>query len=688
MANSNINDFLRFSAYSIKDLITRKLSEDSKFTDQIYEGSNLAILIDIVSYMYQCLIYNINNAASESMFSDTQVYENIVRLCKFIGYHPQGFKPATIKAFIHNDGQSNWQQIYPCTAFDTGLYDRNGNKIYFSTVFDYTNEFGPISKSSDTYTPITMMNGKWKHYSTVFTASGSDYETFVLDGLYSDSDREMYVAHNKIQVFVRKSEDQSLERWDNDPNEIFIQAYDSSNFSSIGDGSIFSKLYNEESRVYTAYLNENKQFEIKFGNGIIGKKLSPGDQVHVMYLESNGPDGYIDLSQIPLDYEKIRLQHSPEFFGLSSDLYYQMFTVNSDVKTPTEDNKIDGNIADYECHLTLNPDSMTSIAPEENVDDIRSNAPSWFKTGNRLITKKDYEYFITSNRNDQFTGVIDAKCMNNWDYMTTFYRWLYNMALNPIEYANDGENNPYKYLQRARLTQAGYEYVDAADANNIYLWIATSNESDILTLKSKLNESIVQIKTMTSETYPLSPVDVYFDISFTPTKLYYDMLTSNSDSNQPENSFDKDWSYLEVTIADNSIYSTTQVLNSIAAIIEDAFTPTKCKIGQVINYDKILDSIYAINGIERIRTVYYPSDYLDSEASERYSEYKTRACDGISFASWSHTPLISKGDDLQINNTNRALEPFQFPRLVPGFDLRNKIKIIKKSMNTTSPIKF
>lgn len=33
MAKSNINDFLRFSAYSIKDLITRKLSEDANFTD-------------------------------------------------------------------------------------------------------------------------------------------------------------------------------------------------------------------------------------------------------------------------------------------------------------------------------------------------------------------------------------------------------------------------------------------------------------------------------------------------------------------------------------------------------------------------------------------------------------------------------------------------------------------------------
>lgn len=71
MAINASNDFLRFSAYQIKDLITRKLSEDTNFTDQVYEGSNLAILIDIVSYMYQCLIYNLNNAAAESMFSDT-----------------------------------------------------------------------------------------------------------------------------------------------------------------------------------------------------------------------------------------------------------------------------------------------------------------------------------------------------------------------------------------------------------------------------------------------------------------------------------------------------------------------------------------------------------------------------------------------------------------------------------------
>lgn len=65
---SEKTDFLKFNAYSIKDLIIRKLSEDSRFTDQVYEGSNLQVLIDLFAYMYQCMMYQLNNAASESMW--------------------------------------------------------------------------------------------------------------------------------------------------------------------------------------------------------------------------------------------------------------------------------------------------------------------------------------------------------------------------------------------------------------------------------------------------------------------------------------------------------------------------------------------------------------------------------------------------------------------------------------------
>ena len=64
----------------------------------------------------------------------------------------------------------------------------------------------------------------------------------------------------------------------------------------------------------------------------------------------------------------------------------------------------------------------------------------------------------------------------------------------------------------------------------------------------------------------------------------------------------------------------------------------------------MLNEIYQINGVTGVRTVYYPVDYLDNAAV--YEQYKTRACDGLAFASWSYTPIVSGtrlidiGDDL------------------------------------------
>ena len=128
-----------------------------------------------------------------------------------------------------------------------------------------------------------------------------------------------------------------------------------------------------------------------------------------------------------------------------------------------------------------------------------------------------------------FPGVIDAVCMNNWDYMTTFYRWLYNLGLNPVEEVFNSDFNlnadeshrrtssGARYLSKARLIQSGYKFVDSSDANNIYLWIAGDSPRDMKQIKSNFDTFITEIKTMTSETYPLNPVDVYFDLSFTPS---------------------------------------------------------------------------------------------------------------------------------------------------------------------------
>ena len=73
-----------------------------------------------------------------------------------------------------------------------------------------------------------LVNGRWKHYGTVFTASGSEFETFVLDGLKSDSDDKKYVSGENIMVFVvpngmhQGDKYLKVEQWNFDKNELFI----------------------------------------------------------------------------------------------------------------------------------------------------------------------------------------------------------------------------------------------------------------------------------------------------------------------------------------------------------------------------------------------------------------------------------------------------------------------------------
>jgi hypothetical protein len=70
-------------------------------------------------------------------------------------------------------------------------------------------------------------------------------------------------------------------------------------------------------------------------------------------------------------------------------------------------------------------------------------------------------------------------------------------------------------------------------------------------------------------------------------------------------------------------------------------------LGQIVNFNTLEQSIYAISGVQRIRTVYSSPEGID----------KDRYVDGISMATWSST-LIDIGDDLSIGANTRSLEDF------------------------------
>lgn len=690
MANHS-TDFLRFSAYSIKDLITRKLSEDTKLTDQIYEGSNASILIDLISYMYQCLVYQLNNAASESMFADTQVYKNIVRLVKLIGYNPRGCQPSvmTVNLVPQNGLSLRNYQIPFYSRIDTGLTDYTGKKIYFSTRRNQLDQRQTTGDSmrlvENSYQPVILYNGQWKMYNTVFTASGVENETFVLDGLMSDASRDKYVAHNFIDIFVQHYDgtgEWKFQRdWEIDIDGIF-SGYSSNKTKLFNNATVFKSLYPGSYHVYQVYLNEDKTYELKFGNGVVGAKLSPGDKVYVFYLDTNGPDGQIDTINAN---EDAKFSHSPDMFGMSPELYLDIFGYDG---TETNVLTLPENSQMYS--IVLPNGQSTSAKSEESVDEIRDNAPNWFTTGNRLVTKVDYEYYLKNNANGiSIVGadIVDVKCMNNWEYLASFYKWLYYLGTNGkrVYYAsylgNGYEASPQRYLTKENFLRYNYLYADSSDANNLYIWLKTTNDnfdSQLGTLY--MNQLLGPIKLMTAELVVCKTINVTFDICAAPEE-YAIAKYLNQDSQDNQTAFDEEIeSYIEVTLDDNAIYVANSLQKEIYDIIVDGFNINSCSIGQNVTYSKILEKIYAINGVSRVKTVFKPADS---------SFGSMRVVDGLSFASWSSAnDFIEAGDDISVSNTSRQLESFQFPVFNGTQNLMSRIKIIKKSLSTINTIKF
>ena len=86
---------------------------------------------------------------------------------------------------------------------------------------------------------------------------------------------------------------------------------------------------------------------------------------------------------------------------------------------------------------------------------------------NRLVTKEDYEFFVMNE--PSISGMFNSvKVMNNWEYVSTFYRWLNQLGVK-------NHDNPRFYLNPARFTKyGGASLSDAVDSNNVYIWYITN----------------------------------------------------------------------------------------------------------------------------------------------------------------------------------------------------------------------
>jgi hypothetical protein len=448
--------YIAFDAMSLRQLIVNRLNEQDVFKDQNFLGSNLASIVDIVSYSYHTLIYYLNKTATESMFSEAQLYENMNRIVKLIDYSPIGAQTSTLAFNCSAQNLSQgWYTIprYSYILFNTIPFSFNEDIIFAKTTNITLESLNELAQQK------LLFQGIYNEY-PLYTANGDPNEMLLLDT------SSQIVDHFNIDVYVKSA---ITNKWK--------QYSKTSNFY-LEDGF---------AEKFEIRLNGNNRYEIKFGNNINGKQLTKGDQVAIYYLASNGTTGEIGSNAFTAN-TKLTLYSTIQYNQILLDININnyRYLLQSELSNL----------------IFANSTGSSKFQTREELEEIRQNAPSNYKNQYRLVTTTDYETFAKTNFSYLFS---DMKAINNKDYITEYLKYFYDIGLtSPVN------------TDRALFNQI--QYSDSCNFNNIYYIVvpkaSTSNSLDyLLPAQKELIRSTVQGTKMA--TVEISFVDpVYKAITF------------------------------------------------------------------------------------------------------------------------------------------------------------------------------
>ncbi len=535
------NAYVNFDAVSLKDFIIQRLNENAKFTDQNYEGSNLAAFIDIVAYSYHVLLFYLNQTGSESMFSQASLYENMNKIVNLIQYKPTGAQTsiAPIACIANADLTPG---SYLLKKYSYFLVDN----IQYTIINDFF--FEKNTTSTETIDSIgenvILYQGTIGEY-PIYTGEGVDYETFpiVVDNLVDTTDTR-FISHGTISIYVKEIE---TGLW---------RSYDEVDSLFLSDAG---------SRIYDIRLNENGHYEVKFGNDTFGRKLKKGDQVAVYYILSDGDRGLISKNTI--NGNKLYNFNSSQFNSIYNDTSYG--AANSTII----------NINNTGMLTFTNTSNSTTISEAETVDQIRQNAPFLINAQLRLVTVNDYETFLLKSIPNILNSINVA---NNEKYISEYIDYFYRICIDPNK------------VNRVIINQVNF--ADSCDFNNINIFCVPHftllNDEEYPSYLSNSFKNLIKDltqdkKSAVAEIVPRDPIYIAFDLGFsnlTPSKNSYN-----------------DTSLVIVRENNNKINKEIlkkQVRDSIVKF----FDPNSNKLGQTIDISALTTSILSINGIKSIRT--------------------------------------------------------------------------------------
>ena len=321
------NQLTNLDYFDIRNALRDYLRANSDFTDYDFEGSVISNLLDVLAYNTYYTAFNTNMVANEAFLESSTLRDNVVSIAKQLGYSPRSSTAA--RAVV------NCSITFTSTPAQTAVFKRGSG---FLTTIDNV-----------LYQYILRDDVKASIIGNVASFTNLNiFEGIPLQQSYTVGNRPPKIVLSNKGIDIKS---------------IRVNLYNSVSSTSFIPYTAAENILevNPLSEVYFISEGEDENYTITFGDGVLGKQLTPGQYVVVQYSITSGSDSNNAKNFV--------------FSGLIEDDNGQNTFVISNTLITLVDQSNGG----------------TAI---ESIESIKRNAPAMFGTQNRAVTADDYTAIV------------------------------------------------------------------------------------------------------------------------------------------------------------------------------------------------------------------------------------------------------------------------------------------------------
>ena len=238
----------------IKTNLKTFMRNQNEFTDYDFEGSGINALLDVLAYNTHYLAMNVNMAANEMFLDSASIRSTVVSHAKTLGYTPSSARAptATVNVTLNNFGALTTATIPADTVFTSSIDDVS---YQFRTISEFT---------------TTAINGVLS-FSNIPIHEGTMVKNrYVVDT--KNVDQKFKLTSNRA-----------------DTTTLTVKVFPDASSSSFTTFTLATDItqVGSSSNVYFLQEGDGGNFEIYFGDGIIGKAVSDNNVVILEYVVTN-----------------------------------------------------------------------------------------------------------------------------------------------------------------------------------------------------------------------------------------------------------------------------------------------------------------------------------------------------------------------------------------------------------------